>query len=89
MALETLMLRYGRDSLSWKAARNTATGMSMISMIAMEAAENVVDYTLTGGSVDLASLSFWMSAGCATIAGFLFPLPYNYFRLRRYGSSCH
>jgi len=89
MALETFMLRYGRDSLSWKAAIKTATGMSMISMLAMEVAENLVDYTLTGGSIDLASPSFWMSAGLAAFAGFLFPLPYNYFRLRTYGKSCH
>ena len=58
-------------------------------MVAMELAENVVDYSLHGGLVDLASLSFWTSAACAAVAGFLFPLPYNYFRLRMYGKSCH
>ncbi|OAL22049.1 hypothetical protein AYO20_11285 [Fonsecaea nubica] len=87
--LETTLLHFGRDRLLWKSAARTATGMSMISMLAMEAAENVIDYSLTGGCVDFESPYFWMAAGTSAVAGFLFPLPYNYFRLRAYRKSCH
>lgn len=63
--------------------------MSLISMLAMEIAENVVDYLLMGGNVELGSARFWLAAGAATIAGFLTPLPYNYIRLRKYNKSRH
>ena len=63
--------------------------MSVISMLAMEMAENLVDYTLTGGVVDLDSGRFWFAAGLALVAGYLTPLPYNYARLHRYRRSCH
>jgi len=87
--LETTLLHLGRDRLPWKVATRTATGMSLISMLAMEVAENTVDYSLTGGCVDLGSTYFWMAAGSSALAGFLVPLPYNYFRLRSHGKSCH
>ena len=89
MALETVLLRLGRDRLAWGAAVRTAAGMSLISMLAMEAAENAVDYYLTGGVVMVDSPKFWLAAGVSIIAGFLTPLPYNYLRLRRYGKACH
>jgi hypothetical protein len=87
--LETTLLRFGQDRLPWKIAAKTATGMSMISMMAMEVAENTVDYSLTGGCVDLGSSYFWMAAASSALAGFLVPLPYNYFRLRAFRKSCH
>ncbi|KAK5078747.1 hypothetical protein LTR64_002837 [Lithohypha guttulata] len=89
MALETILLHRGRDQLPWKVAAKTATGMRLISMLAMEVAENVVDYLLTGGTVELGSAPFWLAAGAAIVAGFLTPLPYNYIRLRKYNKSCH
>ena len=63
--------------------------MSLISMITMEAAENMVDYHLTGGQVALDDPMFWAAAALAMGAGFAAPLPYNYLRLRRYGKACH
>ncbi|RTE82545.1 hypothetical protein BHE90_002877 [Fusarium euwallaceae] len=87
--LETVMLRIGRDGLSWLTAAKTAIGMSFISMITMEAAENAVDYYLTGGTVSLNDPAFWLAAGVSIIAGFFAPLPYNYIRLRKYGKACH
>ncbi|GJN67779.1 hypothetical protein PLICBS_001821 [Purpureocillium lilacinum] len=89
MMLETVLLRLGRDRLSWKLAARTAAGMSLISMITMEAAENAVEYYLTGGQVSLDSPAFWVAGIVAMAAGFLAPLPYNYARLRRYGKGCH
>ncbi|KAJ2973090.1 hypothetical protein NQ176_g6798 [Zarea fungicola] len=82
MILETVLLRLGKDQLSWPVAAKTAAGMSLISMITMELAENVVDYSLTGGAVAFDSPTFWMAAVVSMGAGFLAPLPYNYHRLR-------
>ncbi|RMJ26924.1 hypothetical protein PHISP_02231 [Aspergillus sp. HF37] len=70
-------------------AMRTAMGMSMASMLAMEFAENLVDYHLTGGVVDVSDPKFWMAAAVSTAAGYLVPLPYNYLRLRKYGKACH
>lgn len=89
MVLETVLLRLGRDGLSWPAAAKTAAGMSLISMVTMELAENVVDYSLTGGAVAFDSPAFWLAALVSMGAGFLAPLPYNYHRLRKYGKACH
>lgn len=63
--------------------------MSFISMLTMEAAENAVDYYLTGGAVSFDSPAFWMAAVLSITAGFIAPLPYNYVRLRKYGKACH
>ncbi|KAG9254388.1 uncharacterized protein F5Z01DRAFT_681438 [Emericellopsis atlantica] len=89
LLLETTLLRYGRDRLAWRAAAQTAAGMSMISMLTMEVAENMVDYHLMGGAVQFDSPSFWAAALVSTVAGFLAPLPYNYYKLRRFGKACH
>lgn len=89
MLLETVLLRIGRDKLPWVAAAKTAAGMSLISMITMEAAENAVDYYLTGGVVAVDSPAFWAAALVSVAAGFMAPLPYNYMRLRKYGRACH
>lgn len=89
MILETVLLRLGRDGLSWPAAAKTAAGMSLISMITMEMAENAVDYYLTGGTVAFDSPTFWLAAVVSIGAGFLAPLPYNYVRLRKFGKACH
>lgn len=89
LLLETLLLRLGRDKLPWLAAARVAAGMSTISMVTMELAENAVDYHLTGGVVQLDSPAFWTAAALSVSAGFLAPLPYNYARLRKYGKACH
>merc|ERR1712000_689890 len=58
-------------------------------MVAMELVENLIDYNLTGGIVALHDLRFWTAAVLSATGGFLAPLPYNYFKLRRFGKSCH
>ena len=65
-------------------AFKTAIGMSLISKIAMEAAMNITDVNLTGG----ATLTWWVIPFMLT-AGFLTPLPYNYWRLKVLGKACH
>jgi nucleoside recognition membrane protein YjiH len=58
--------------------------MSLISMVAMEAAMNLVDVAITGG----AKLTLFV-VSIMLLAGFLAPLPYNYWRLKALGKSCH
>lgn len=81
IALETgLLVR----SMRFGDAFKTAIGMSMISMLGMEIAMNATDYLLVGK----AALT-WYSIGPSLLAGFLAPLPYNYWRLKKYGKACH
>ncbi len=80
-ALETVLLV---RIMRWRDAIRTAIGMSLLSMLGMEAAMNAVDVLLTGG----ARLSWWVIPPMLA-AGFLVPLPYNYWRLRVLGRSCH
>ena len=78
--LETYILSRQMDLNN---AFRTAMGMSFISMIAMEVAMNVVDVVLAGG------ILVWSVIPLMLAAGFLTPLPYNYFRLKKYDESCH
>ncbi|CAN6623452.1 hypothetical protein TRVA0_009S01838 [Trichomonascus vanleenenianus] len=89
ITLETVLLHRGKDQLSWPMAVKTAAGMSLVSMLTMEAMENLVDYHLTGGVVTLDDPAFWVAAVLSMGAGYLAPLPYNYLRLRKYGKACH
>ena len=81
IALETIILS---RQMSIYNAFQTAIGMSLISMIGMELAMNLTDVFLTGGAV----LTWWVIPPML-IAGFIAPLPYNYWRLKALGKSCH
>ena len=81
IALETFILL---SQMPLYQAFRVAIGMSLISMLSMEAAMNIVDLVLTGG----AKLTWWVIAPML-IAGFLTPWPYNYWRLKKYGVACH
>lgn len=87
--LETALLHLGKDRLAWKAAARTACGMSLVSMLAMEFTENLVTLGLSDGSMGLADARFWAVTGVSMLAGFLAPLPYNYWRLKFLGKACH
>lgn len=89
ITLETVLLRYGKDQLGISTALRTALGMSLVSMLSMEAVSNAVDYHLTGGVVAFHDPWFWGAALLSMGAGFLAPLPYNYVRLRTFGKACH
>lgn len=80
IALETFILS---RQMAFEAAFRTAIGMSMISMISMEAAMNTADYLLTGG----AKLTWWVIP-IMLFVGWLTPLPYNYWRLKATGRGC-
>jgi len=79
--LETIILS---RQLPIKSALKTAAGMSIISMITMEAVMNGIDFVVTGG----AELN-WFIIPLMLLAGYIAPLPYNYIRLKKFGKSCH
>ena len=63
--------------------------MSFISMIGMEVNENITDYFLTGGKVQLSDPWYWGALGISLMAGLIAPLPYNYYKFKKHGKSCH
>lgn len=79
--LETIIMS---KQMALKLAFKTAIGMSLISMISMEFAMNVVDWVFTGGAL----LTLWVIP-IMLVAGFVTPLPYNYWRLKALGKACH
>ena len=81
IALETVILS---RQMALTLAFRTAVGMSLISMVSMEAAMNTVDVLLTGG----AFLTGWVIP-VMLLAGFITPLPYNYWRLKALNKACH
>lgn len=87
-ALETAVLRY-QESMTLKVAAATAFNMSIVSMLAMELAETSTDLYLTGGVLQPDQPHWWAALFVSLGAGFVTPLPYNYYRLKRHGRSCH
>jgi len=82
IALETVILL--KQKFRFINAIKTAFGMSFISMISMELAMNITDVIITGG----ATLN-WYVIPLMLLAGFITPLPYNYYKLKKYNISCH
>ena len=80
--LETIILL--RQNFSFINALKTASGMSLISMISMELTMNLTDYIIIGS----AKLVWWV-VPIMLLVGFLTPWPYNYWRLKKFGISCH
>jgi hypothetical protein len=80
--LETIILT--NQNFTFKNAFKTAVGMSLISMISMEATMNLTDYLLTGGAM----LTWWVIPIMLAV-GFVTPWPYNYWRLKKYNQACH
>ena len=81
IALETFILS---KQMNLREAFNVAIGMSFISMVGMEVAMNITDVILTGGAI----LTWW-AIPFMLLAGFITPLPYNYYRLKKFHQSCH
>ena len=70
--------------MGFRDALRTALGMSFVSMVAMELAMEGTDFLLTGGM----TVQIW-AIPPVLFAGWLTPLPYNYWRLRKFGKACH
>jgi len=77
IALETAILR---DQIAVKVGLKTALGMSMISI---KVSMNFIYVLLTGG----AKLTLWIMP-IMLIIGFVPPLPYNYWRLKKWSIDC-
>ena len=79
--LETIILL---KTMKLAFAFKTALGMSLISMLIMEATMNIVDVAIMGGAylsievIPVILFSGWIAAA-----------PYNYYRLKKYEISCH
>ena len=82
IALETIILL--NQKFGFINAVKTAFGMSFISMISMEVTMNLTDYLITGGAV-----LTWYVIPIMLCVGFVTPLPYNYYKLKKYNISCH
>ena len=80
--LETIVLM--KQDFDFPKAFKTAVGMSFLSMISMEVTMNLTDYLLTGGAI----LTWWVIP-IMLLVGFLTPWPYNYWRLKKFGITCH
>lgn len=81
ITLETVIMS---RQMPLKIAFKTAVGMSLVSMISMEASMNMVDYFLVGSATLV-----WWAIPPMLIAGFVTPWPYNYWRLKKLGKACH
>lgn len=86
--LETIILKV-REGFDLRNAFSTAISMSFISMVTMEIAMNISDFMVTGGKAAFNTPQYWMAFGIASVAGFLAPLPYNYYKLKKYNKACH
>ncbi|MEP1096029.1 MAG: DUF4396 domain-containing protein, partial [Cyclobacteriaceae bacterium] len=86
--LETIILR-SREHFSWSFALKTAFGMSFMSMVAMELAMTSTDFMITGGKAAFDDPMYWLALVPALVVGFLTPLPYNYYKLKKFNQACH
>lgn len=86
--LETIILKT-RENFSWPFALKTAFGMSFISMVAMELAMTSTDFMITGGKAAFEDPMYWLALIPALAVGFITPLPYNYYKLKKFNQACH
>ena len=82
LTLETVILL--KQNFKLKNAVKTAFGMSFISMTSMELSMNFTDFIIMGGAV-----LNWYVVPLMLFVGFITPLPYNYYKLKKYNISCH
>ena len=82
-------LLHWREKFNWKLAFQTAVSMSFISMVAMEMVMNATDFMVTGGKAAFGNPLYWTALVIAMVAGFITPLPYNYYRLKKFNKACH
>lgn len=83
ITLETILLS---KQMNLKSAIQVAFGMSFISMLMMEASANVTSILLVGGNRLMLT---WWSILPSWIIGYLSAWVYNYYKLKKYGKSCH
>ena len=85
--LETLILHF-KENFNLKKSLKVAISMSFISMIFMELVMNIVDFSITKGTTSFDNPIYWIGIIISMIFGFLAPLPYNYYKLKKFNKSC-
>jgi hypothetical protein len=50
---------------------------------------NTTDFMVTGGKAAFEDPMYWTALIIAMVAGFLAPLPYNYYKLEKFNKACH
>lgn len=83
ISLETIILSKQMDIQS---AIQVAFGMSFVSMLMMEASANVTSILLMGGNRLMLT---WWSLLPSWIMGYVSAWVYNYYKIKKYGRSCH
>lgn len=83
ITLETIILS---KQLPLKVAIRTACGMSFISMLMMEAFANLTSIILAGGNRLMLT---WWAILPSWLMGYLSAWIYNYYKIKKYGKSCH
>ncbi len=83
ISLETIIML---KQMPFKESIKTAFGMSIISMLMMETVANLTSIVLVGGNRLMLT---WGSLIPSWFLGFLSAWVYNYYKLKRYGTSCH
>jgi hypothetical protein len=58
-------------------------------MVAMELAMTSTDFMITGGKAAFEDPMYWFALVPALIVGFITPLPYNYYKLKKFNQACH
>lgn len=86
--LETNLIHF-REKINWNKALKIAISMSFISMVAMEITMDTTDFFITGGKMSLSNPYYWLAFLPSALLGFLVPLPYNYYQLKKHNKSCH
>ena len=83
IALETTILS---RQMNFKSAIQVAFGMSFISMLMMEASANFTSILWVGGNRLMLT---WWSILPSWLIGYLSAWVYNYYKIKKYGKSCH
>lgn len=81
VSMETFFLA---KQMSFQQAIKVALGMSFISMIVMQLVANITNLFLVG-NVHLV----WWAIVPSLFTGFLSVWPYNYYKVKKHGKSCH
>ena len=85
--LETALLFF-KENFNFKNSLKTAISMSFISMVFMELVMTLTDFFITKGSTPFNDPIFYVAILISMLFGFLAPLPYNYYKLKKFNQGC-
>lgn len=85
--LETALLFF-KENFNFKNSLKTAISMSFISMVFMELVMTLTDFFITKGTTPFNDPIFYVAILISMLFGFLAPLPYNYYKLKKFNQGC-